>query len=124
MNVNTDNIISIEEDIKQIAVVLQSESKIKEIITIRYFEDTDSEPCIKYKRLESVPLMEEMELLEINRPIKEDNYPRNRFFGDTDIIVNKIYEVKVNSSQLNKFIQNSNIDLFLKRKFVPFVYNP
>lgn len=124
MDVNENNYISPEEDIKQIAKNLLIESKTSSDTLLVYsYSDTANDGVnIHYKHPDSIPLMQDMELLEITLPIQKSSYPRNKFDGDTAIIENDVYEVKINPHRLAKFIQNPDIELFLKKKSVPTIY--
>lgn len=105
MDVNENNHIPVEEDIKKIAQDLLKESKTQKIIRIRYFDDkTNNEPSVLYRRFESVPQMQEMGLLEIIKPIECNPYPRNFWEGDLNIVQNPIYKVRIFIDKLKEEI--------------------
>lgn len=68
--------------------------------------------------------MEKAGFLEIVLPKKESRYPRNLFPYDLEIAKIPVYEVKINSDNLNKFLQNPDIEIHLKKKALPLIYDP
>lgn len=123
MDVNENNYISPEDDIKQIAKNLLVESKTRDTMLVYFYLDSANKVAgIHYTHPKSISLMQDMELLEIILPIQKSSYPRNQFDGDTAIIENDVYEVKIHPVRLAKFIQNPDIELYLKKKSVPTIY--
>jgi len=106
--------IPIDDEIQRIAKELLNETKIRQLITIRSADDDEAPSTgIKYQRGDSISIMEKMELLEIIE-VDENLVYKNRHSGDTTLFKYPIYQVKINVSQINKFLQNPDVRLFLQ----------
>lgn len=124
MNQNNSNHIPIDDEIKRIAEEVLDEVKTHQLVTIRSAED-DEAPLtgVRYQRGDSISMMEKMELLEIVE-VDENLVYKNRHSGDTTLFKYPIYQVKIHVIQINKFLQNPDVRLFLKDPNQPLIYSP
>lgn len=125
MDINDNNHISSEEDIEQIARALIKDSNTSPIVTIRYFKDESSnEPDIRFRRFNSIPLMEQRGLLEIILPILKSSYRKSLDPNDMEIVEYDVYKVKTYPNKLvnslhNLHHDNKQLDIPLENKKPP-----
>lgn len=124
MNQGISSFVSVDGEIKRISKELLAEAKIHQQTTIKSAEDDQATKAgIKYLRSDVVPLMNEMGLVEIVE-VDENLVYKNRHSGDTTLFKYPIYQVKINISQINKFLQNPDSRVFLEDNSQPLIYSP
>lgn len=109
MDVKDNNFISVDDDIKQIAQDLLEENKTSQVTSVLYFRDKSAnEPCVEYRRFESIPQMQRLGYIAILSESK-NTQPRALYKYDTDLLEHPAYKVKIRQKKIEEYLTQLGI---------------